>query len=197
MSKIEQRPFAKMYRKIWSDEEFLNLDEGPQRLFMLLLSHPSTTLAGTLSLRIRPWSRLARDSTPDAVRANILTLDERCFVVADENTEELLIRTLMKNDTLWNRSPKTQLGILRHCLKAESPRIRLVMADEIEACLHMFTTTDAIDEQAKAALTALREHASEHASEHVAKQPHTAYRIPHTAYVASTEHPPASGSGAE
>lgn len=210
-----QRPFAKFYRAIWADDEFKSLDSGPQRMFMLLLSQPTITLAGTMPLQVNKWSRLATDTPSELLREHLAALTERCFVVVDEDTEELLIRTVMKNDTLWNRSPKTQLGVLRHCLKVESPLIRLTLADEIESCLSMFTTANDVDQQAHTALSALREHASEHgsehasanhqvkqpkspppadtehasehASEHVSKLPHTSYLIPHTSDRTSSE----------
>jgi hypothetical protein len=181
--KIE-RPFVKLYRQIWRDPEFLNLDEGPQRAFMALLSQPNITLAGTLPLQFTKWARLAQNSTPETVRDNVLTLDERCFVVADEATEELLIRTVMKNDTLWNKSPKTQLGALRQCLKVESDRIRLVLADEVEQCLDMFVVTEKYDIQseAKKAVAELRGDAWTDASTDACIEASTdAYRIPHTA----------------
>jgi hypothetical protein len=178
--KIE-RPFVKLFRQIWRDPEFLNLDQGQQHMFIALLSQPNITLAGTLPLQFTKWSRLATDSTPETVRDNVLTLDERCFAVADEDTEELLIRTVMKNDTLWNKSPKTQLGALRQCLKIESDRIRLVLADEVEQCLDMFVVTEKYDirSEAKKAVDELRGHAWLDAGTDACIEADTdAYRIP-------------------
>lgn len=155
----DSRPFAKLYRAVWRDPEFIGLDGGPQHLFFLLLTQPNITLAGTLPLQYTRWSRLTHGSTPETLRADIAVLAERCFVVVDEDTEELLVRTLMKNDTLWNKSPKTQLGVLRHCLQITSPLIRSALADEVERCLSMFVSTESADVkvQAREAVTELRE----------------------------------------
>jgi hypothetical protein len=138
--KIE-RPFAKLYREIWRDGAFVDLDEGPQLLFLKLLSQTNLTAAGTLPLQPVRWANMTADNTAAIVRERVLSLHADRFVVADWDTEELLIRTAIRNDRVWNRSPKSQIGILRCALKVDSSHIRAVLADEIEACLDMFVVS--------------------------------------------------------
>lgn len=154
------RPFAKLYRAIWRDPEFLALDEGPQRLFMLLLSHPDTTVAGTIPLTYTKWSRLAHNSSPEEVREHALVLDERCFVIVDEDEQEAFVRSVMRLDVLPRRSWRVQKGVLRLCLKASSARIKLCMADEIERSIGLFVPSHGVADQAKHTIAELRQPAS-------------------------------------
>jgi hypothetical protein len=156
MSDNDVRPFAKLYRQIWRDPEFVALDEGPQRLYMMLLSHPDITIAGTIPLTYTKWSRLGRNSTPESVRADALALDERCFVIVDEDEQEAFVRSVMRLDILPRRNWQLQKGALRLCQKASSARIRSVMADEIERSIGLFVSNNGVDEEAKQAILNLR-----------------------------------------
>jgi hypothetical protein len=159
------RPFARFYRDSWQDDEWRSLDRDAQHAYWLLLSQATITLAGTMPLQMTKWSKMYADGTPDGLARSLALLDERCFIVVDHDTEELLIRTLMRNDTLRNPSFKTQLGAIRHALKVESHCIRLVLADEMERGIDLFTETKDVDLEAKQAISELRgKDASKHAS---------------------------------
>jgi hypothetical protein len=154
------RPFAKVYKSIWRDEEFTHLTGSAQRLYVLLISQPNITLAGMLPLQPNKWSRLAADSTPAAVREAIGALDELCFTVTDDDTEELLVRTYMRTAVLDNRKPwTTQKGVIRYCLQAESPLIRATLADQLELSLHLLATRDDVNQDAQDAIKQLRDQA--------------------------------------
>jgi hypothetical protein len=159
LHEAEAKRFVKIFRRIWKDREFTQMDAGPQHMYLLLLSQPNINLAGLIPISLTKWANLSANTGPHDVRGYIEELDERCFVVADFDTGELLVRTVIRNDSLSNQSWTLQIGILRQCLKADSPRIRQVLADEIETCLKlgMFTDTNCVDDEAQTYADELRE----------------------------------------
>jgi hypothetical protein len=159
LNEAEAKRFVKIYRRIWRDREFTQMDTGPQWLYLMLLSQNNINLAGLVPISLVRWANLSANTTVEDVQDYIIDLDQRCFVVADFDTGELLVRTVIRNDTLSNQSWTLQIGILRQCLKAESSRIRQVLADEIETCLQlcMFTETNLVDTEAQTYADELRE----------------------------------------
>jgi hypothetical protein len=154
----EARPFTKLYKSIWRDEEFTRLDGSAQRLYLLLISQPNVTLAGVLPLQPAKWARLAADATPETVLADVAALDESCFTVTDDHTEELLVRTYMRTAVLENKRPwTTQKGVMRHCLQVESPLIRATLADQLERCLHLLAQREDVNTEALDAIKQLRD----------------------------------------
>jgi hypothetical protein len=155
----EVRPFVKLYRSIWSDDEFTRLPKPSKWLYLFLISQPNITLAGVLPLQPLKWSRHEPTSTPETLLADIEPLDESCFTVTDHDTEELLVRTYMRTAVLETKVPwTTQKGAIRCCLKAESPLIRATLANELERCLPLLAPREDVNEEAIAAIKKLREH---------------------------------------
>lgn len=92
------RDHARLRAGIWSDPDFLALAASQQRAYLLALSQPGITYCGVLPYTPRRWARLAPDTTEADIRAALDELAARRFVVIDEDTEELLIRTFIKHD---------------------------------------------------------------------------------------------------
>jgi len=123
------RSYAKLYRDIWSDPDFTALGPETRYVYMFLTSQPDLNAAGVLPLTIRRWATSA-DLTTDALNTDLELLDERRYVVIDNDTEELLIRTFVRNDGLW-RIPNTLYAVLRDAGQVASPRLRLALAAEL------------------------------------------------------------------
>lgn len=129
---MARRAFAQLYTRIWSDEDFRMRSAAAQRMYMLLLSQPQLTYCGTIPLTLRRWAKCAPDTTPDDIRAALDELAEHRFVVIDEDTDELLVRTFIRNDELW-KQPR-MLGVaLEESLETESPLLRRELAAELRA----------------------------------------------------------------
>jgi len=92
------RSHARILTSIWQDAEFRALGEAEQRMFFLALSQPGLSMCGVVSYTPKRWAKLAAGSTPGGVRKAVAGLAATRFVVVDEDTEELLIRTFAKND---------------------------------------------------------------------------------------------------
>lgn len=127
------RSHARLSASIWSDPEWCDLTAGAQRAYMLLLSQPKLTLAGSLDLLPRRWAGLARDVTPDAMRAALSELQDAGFIECDHETTELVIRTFARHDFtpggfnkniakgFWTAWAAIQSARLRHTVVAHLP----------------------------------------------------------------------------
>lgn len=115
---------------IWQDPDFLALPSEPQRLYMFLLSQPDLTQAGLLPLRARRWAQKYLGGTADDVRAALGVLEDARFVVVDDDTEEVLVRTFVRNDGVY-KQPKVMLRMREDAKLIESPRLREAFAVEL------------------------------------------------------------------
>ena len=57
------RDHARLFIRIWSDDEFVAMTENAQHKYMLLMSQAGANWAGVLDLRSKRWGRLASDTT--------------------------------------------------------------------------------------------------------------------------------------
>lgn len=130
------RSHAKILATVWTEPDWLALSQGGQRLYMLLLSQPKLTLIGLLDYLPSRWARLAADTSLATVEAHIDELEASRYVVVDRDTDELLVRTLVKNDVANSRL-LDNTNLLRGMWNAwntiQSPHLRAVAVDNIPA----------------------------------------------------------------
>lgn len=124
------RSEARLCVDIWSDEDFLDCSAAAQRMFMFLISQPDLAHDGVIALRERRWAGKARGLGPDEVRAALTELEHRRFVVVDESTEELLVRSFIRRDKVF-KQPNVLRAAADHLRLVASPRIRFVLAVEL------------------------------------------------------------------
>lgn len=125
------RTHGRIMAAIWNDPDFLALAEGPQRLYMFLLSQPDLSHAGLLPLRIGRWAKKVAGGTRELIEDHISTLSDARFVVADEDTEELLVRTFVRNDGVY-KQPKVMLRMREDARQIESPILRAAFRVELD-----------------------------------------------------------------
>jgi hypothetical protein len=125
---------------IWNDPDFLALEEGPQRLYMFLLSQPDLSHAGLVPLRIGRWAKKVAGGSRELIQKRIDTLAETRFVVVDDDTEELLIRTFVRNDGVY-KQPKVMLRLREDAKQIESAALRAAFRTELDRLpLHELST---------------------------------------------------------
>lgn len=124
------RSFAAVYTRIWADPTWRALDVNSQHLYLLLLSQDNLNLAGVIPLQLRRWSKCVAGWDTAAVDEALERLQGQSFVVVDEDTEEVLIRTLIRNDGAY-KAPGSLKAILTLAAAAQSPVIRAVLAAEL------------------------------------------------------------------
>lgn len=140
------RSEARIFASIWKDKAFRALPRSAQGMYMFLLSQPDLSYCGVIALRVPRWARHAEDLTVEEVRADLERLAKpfiepfgdgssgeahQPFVVIDEESGELLVRSLIRNDGIWK-----QPNLLKAAREAgelvDSPRIRAALLDELE-----------------------------------------------------------------
>lgn len=124
------RDHARIYLRIWNDEEFINLSLAAKMIYLQLMTQVKLSYAGVLDLAAKRWARPHPDLDLTEVRGALSELDAARFVVIDQDTEELLVRTFIRNDELY-KQPNVLRGALRVAFEIESPILRAALAAEL------------------------------------------------------------------
>lgn len=125
------RGHGRILTSIWEDADFLALDEREQRLYLFLISQPNLNHAGLLDLTLRRWSRKARSLTSAELEKLLQALEAAHFIVMDDDTEELLIRSFVRNDGVW-RMPKVMGAMVSGALEISSRRLQAALLAEMD-----------------------------------------------------------------
>lgn len=125
------RGHGRILTSIWDDDDFLDLDEREQRLYLFLISQPNLNHAGLLPLTLRRWSRKAKGLTSAELEKRLQALETARFIVLDDDTEELLIRSFVRNDGVW-KQPKVMGAMVSGALEISSRRLRRALLDEVD-----------------------------------------------------------------
>lgn len=123
------RSYARIMTAIWRNREFRALDAAVQRVYLLLVTQPDISAAGTLPLTVRRWADMAADTTPQDITAALTVLAAKNFVVFDRDTEELLVRSFVKWDAGYTNSKRIPV-IKRAGAEIASGTLRRVLASE-------------------------------------------------------------------
>lgn len=143
------RDHARILIRIWADDDFIALPAAAQRAFVLLLSQEHINRAGVLDLRPRRWARLASDTTVDDVTKALRELDNARFISVDEDTEEVLVRSFIRNDGIV-RQPNVLKNALNAARQVQSRKLREILAEELRRLID-FIPVDRRDEEANRA----------------------------------------------
>jgi hypothetical protein len=116
---------------MWADEDWRNLSVEAQRLYMLLLSHPTLSYAGVADWRPGRIAQLSAGTTAAEVERAAQELEQAAFILRDETTEEVLIRSFIKHDGLM-KQPKLVVSMTTAFAAVASSKIREVVAFEVQ-----------------------------------------------------------------
>lgn len=125
------RGHGRILTSIWEDADFLALDQPQQRLYLFLISQPNLNHAGLLDLTLRRWARKAAGLSVAELDQLLAALEDARFVVVDDDTEELLIRSFVRNDGVW-RMPKVMGAMVSGALEISSPKLRAALLGEMD-----------------------------------------------------------------
>jgi hypothetical protein len=114
------REHAQLRLAMWSDDDFRDLTPAAQHLYMLLLTSPSLSYCGVADWRPRRIAALARGWTVAHVEAAAKELSGRLFIVVDEDTEEVLVRSFVRNDGVMLRDRMATAMAKAHAAVASS-----------------------------------------------------------------------------
>lgn len=116
---------------IWADEHWRELTLGAQHLYLLLTTHPTLTYVGVADWREGRLAAMTKRRTAEDVRRDAEELQIGGFVLADDDTEEILVRSFVKHDGLM-KQPKLAVSMANAYAAVASPMIREVVAFEVQ-----------------------------------------------------------------
>lgn len=123
--------YAAILTAIWADQEFTALTVGAQRLYLFLLSQPGLSQVGFLDINLKKWSNKAAALSAGDVEKHLAELATAGFVVADYETDEVLIRTYVRNSGAW-KQPLIVAAMVPAVVEIESQKIRRALIQELD-----------------------------------------------------------------
>jgi len=126
------RTEARVYASIWEDPEFLALPATAQRLYIFLTSQRDLTHCGVIPLRPTRWVPKAAGLTLGQVLEDLELLADPAapFVIIDEDTGELFVRSLIRHDGVW-KQPNIMKAARESAALIESPAILAALLAEL------------------------------------------------------------------
>lgn len=128
------RDHGRVLCKIWQDKDFRALSRSAQALYIQLLSQPNVNNAGVLPFMVSKWAKGCDGMTPTDVLKDLAVLVDTGFLVVDTDTEEVLIRSFIRNDggmkhkyifkNALTMAEAVESEAIRRALAAELRRIR-------------------------------------------------------------------------
>jgi len=132
------RQYGQIKVGIWVDDDFLDLSPMAQWLFIHLSTHADLSHCGVVDWRLKRIVPKAKGLTLDVLQSAAQELIENVYIVTDEDTEEVLVRSFMRSDGLLKQrnmgaavakayasvSSRAIRGVVvheLHRLKAENP----------------------------------------------------------------------------
>lgn len=118
------RTHARIKVEIWDvGSDFRELSVDAQWAYEMLVSQQGISMCGTLHFAPKKWAKLAAGLTPGRVEDAIRELEDGWYVYVDRETDELLVRTMVKHDRVWT-VPNLVTKARRQFREIESEAIR-------------------------------------------------------------------------
>lgn len=124
------RDHARVNLAIWSDPDFRALPPPAQHLYLFLWTAPDLTYCGAHDWRPGRMSGLSAGATPEYIRQVAACLQARHFIVVDEQTEEVLVRSWIRFDGLM-KQPRMAISCITAYAAVSSEVLRGVVVDEL------------------------------------------------------------------
>jgi len=125
------RDHARIDLGIWNDDDFRNLSPAAQHLYLVLLTSPSLSYCGVGDWRPARILPLAGGWTLDGLTRAAEELAKDLYIVVDEATEEVLVRSFIRNDGLM-KQPKMAVAMSKAFAAVASQSLRGVVAFELQ-----------------------------------------------------------------
>ena len=122
--------YGKIFKRVWGDADFKALTCQQQLLYLKLVSQTDISLAGVLTLATIRWAGQTAGVTDKDIARTLAELEAARFIVCDRETQEVLVRSYVRNDLGW-RSSKTMKAVKAAVGRILSPRLRGVVSAEL------------------------------------------------------------------
>lgn len=124
------KEYGQLRHDIWSDDDWLNLTVPAQHLYMTLLGHPTLNYCGVADWRP---GKLAQGAAENPVAATIVAAQELSyafFIVVDEESEEVLVRSYLRHDPIL-KNPRLAVTMAKEYGTVGSRKIRAALVHEL------------------------------------------------------------------
>lgn len=125
------RDRAVVYTDIWADQDWRELSAGQQQLYMLMLTHGTLNYAGVMDWHAGRLAAMSEGRTASDVEADGAVLEQRRFILVDNDTGEGLVRSFLKHDGVL-KQPKIVVSMTNAFASVASKKIRQVIAFEVQ-----------------------------------------------------------------
>lgn len=125
------REFAQIRLTIWGDQDYTSLNLEQQALYKMLASQSTINLAGVLDFLPTRLARLANGLTAAKVTKLVKELEARNFVFLDEDTEEVLVRSMIRVSGAW-KSPTSAKSIVANVEQTLSVKLKSILLSELQ-----------------------------------------------------------------
>lgn len=124
------RKFAQVKLTIWGDDDFRALSPLEQHLYFVVMTAPSMTHCGVADWRPGRIVAHARGWTVGELQVAAGGLIGQMYLLVDESTEEVLLRSFVRHDELM-KQPKMAVAVCRAHDSVASPVLRGVIVHEL------------------------------------------------------------------
>ena len=125
------RSYSQVTTAVWRDEDFRMLTPQAQHVYLMLVTQPEISPVGTLAITLRRWASNANGMTIEWLSNGLRELETAKYIVTDEDSEELLVRTFVRWDG-GHTNPNRLRAIKATALSVSSPTLRAVLATELD-----------------------------------------------------------------
>ncbi|WRS29641.1 hypothetical protein U6G28_08950 [Actinomycetaceae bacterium MB13-C1-2] len=122
--------YGKMFKRIWGDPDFRALVGAEQLMYAKLISQSDISLAGVVTAAPTRWAKQTAGTSVGAIQDALDGLERARFIIVDEDTEEILVRSYIRADGLW-KSSKTMKAISGAVKRVLSKKLRCEISREL------------------------------------------------------------------
>lgn len=124
------REYASIRVKIWQDDDWRALPKDAQLLYFTLLTLPQLSYCGVIDWRPKKIQAFAPDWSWHEIEKAAGVLRERLYLIVDDETEEALIRSFIRNDGLM-KQPRMAVSMAHAYGAVGSRTIQGVIVNEL------------------------------------------------------------------
>jgi hypothetical protein len=97
------RTHGRLKVSIWDDPDFIALKRDEQHAYFLLMSNKGLSRCGVIDYIPSRFEGLSADLSEPKFKASVVGLRRAKFVVIDDRTQELLLRSHVRHDGVFDR----------------------------------------------------------------------------------------------
>ncbi|MBB3040170.1 hypothetical protein [Hoyosella altamirensis] len=130
MSVADGKGYVRILRAIWVDDNFRAIPASAQHLYFMILSDPRLNRLGITEWRPRRLASRASDLSVEVIEDAAKHLQHRRFIILDEDTEEVMVRSYIRHDRAW-KVPNHSQKYIEDFVKTDSPKCRETVSAEL------------------------------------------------------------------